>query len=150
MAARCALQRNSVNSSLRGQRSSPLSGHICSCASPYLESPLQRPRAPLLMVGGVAGYAARKFTSVAHPGEPRRYIRTEESDPGQAAASEEKGRKKRDLARPRSIPARRSGSRPERSLSTTGKGAAAQSLALTPEPPAPGPRDALSRLRSLT
>lgn len=47
---------------------------------------------PLLTVGGVACYAARKFTPVAHPGEPRRYIRTEESDWDQAAA-EEKGRK---------------------------------------------------------
>lgn len=44
--------------------------------------------APLLTVGGVACYAARKFTSVAHPGEPRRYIRTEESDSDQAAAEE--------------------------------------------------------------
>lgn len=47
------------------------------------------PWPPLLMVAGVAGYAAGKFTSVAHPGEPRRYIRTEESDPDQAAANGE-------------------------------------------------------------
>lgn len=140
------LQQGSVNSNLRGQIPGPLSGHACPCASPYLETPLLSPAAPLLMVGGVACYAARKFTSVAHPGEPRRYIRTEESDPDQAAAKEEKGRKKSDLTRPPSILARRSGSLPERSLSATGKGAAARNLALNPESPTPGPRDALAWL----
>lgn len=88
MAARCSLQQDGVNSSLRGQRPGPLSRHVCPCASPYLETPLLSSTAPLLMVGGVAYYAARKFTSVAHPGEPRRYIRTEESDPDQAAGGE--------------------------------------------------------------
>lgn len=123
-----------------GRDPAPFPGTSALALSPYLETPSCAPRPPFLWTGELPvtlPLPGSSLTSSAHPGEPRKYIRTAESERDKAARRKRK-RGRKVTERPLSILAPAQRESPESSLPATGRGATARNLALIPGPLASG------------
>lgn len=135
-----------------GQRSRPLSRHVCSPAQPLPGNPLPRPHAPAPSYGRgscLLRYSCREVhsTSSAHPGGPRKYIKTAESEWDKTARRKRtKGRKVTE--RPLNILAPAQREPPEEASPWQVRAQRRGTSILSPDPLLRGPRDAVAQLRS--